>query len=586
MLESNNRSFSRWQRPRLMSPAVRRKESSVADHHPDGSSVPREFLVPPEFQPDFGELDGCVIPEFANLGDVICASARDAGVLDETACIHAESGRSYTYADLDRLSGELARGLVALGIARGDRVAFRSANSPDLAVLAIACWRAGAVTVPTPAQARGKELSFFLEDTGARVLFVQAGNGLFDELTGLADQLDHVVAFGEGAAPGWVTLSWTDLMELGQARGAQLPPVYADDVALIWHSGGTTGTPKAIYHTHRRALLGSYALARSTGVSPGSVWSAAAPAGHALGFASHTFWPLLHGARVVYIEAYSNPRSLVRAIQQYGIEGFAAITMTWARMLDVLDDDPSADVSSLRRTYAMWQSLASSEVYDAWTRRGVELLNNFGCTAFASWILAPRVPGPVPRGSLGAAVPGYEVAAVALDSQGFERVPVGTEGRLVARGVSGLTYWNRPEMQQRDVRDGWNLLDDLVVFDEDGNATYRGRLDNVVSTAGYKVSPVEVEEALGSHPAVREVGVIGAPDPLRQEIVAAFVVVKDGYESGESLVAELQEHVRSRLAPYKYPRRIEFVSELPRDHVGKLQPRALRAWAIEKPLVS
>jgi 2-aminobenzoate-CoA ligase len=229
----------------------------------------------------------------------------------------------------------------------------------------------------------------------------------------------------------------------------------------------------------------------------------------------------------------------------------------------------------------MWQSASSSQVYDAWKARGIELMNNFGCTAFSSWILCPDPSQPIPRASLGRAVPGYEVRAAELKDGQVVPVAPDTIGRLVARGVSGLTYWNRPELQKRDVQDGWVIIDDLVEFDEQGNAAYLGRVDYLISTAGHKVAPVEVEEVLSKHEAVREVGVVGAPDPTRQEIVAAFVALHAGVESTPELKRELQDYVKANLAPYKYPRRVEFVENLPRDHVGKLQPAVLREWAKE-----
>lgn len=550
----------------------------MRDRYPAGSSVPDHCLVPPELQPEFTELPGATVPEIADLGGAICARNLEAGRRDQVAILHAESGRSHTYGQLDELSGRLARGLRKLGIGLGDRIAFRSPNVPEVAIVALAAWRAGAVVVPTPAQVRSQELRFYLEDTGARCLFVYDDAALFEDVGAAVEGTDveWVVSFGAGDAIDG-DFPWSQLLEDGE--DGELPPVPSDSLAIIWHTGGTTGQPKAIYHTHRRALLGSEALARATGIEPGERWSGAMPVGHALGFATHTFWALLHGATVVVIERFPSPQALLEAISEHRINGFAAITVTWARMLEIVETD-EIDVSSLKRTYAMWQSAASSDVFDGWMKRGHELRNNFGCTAFSSWILAPTPGEPVPRASLGRAVPGYEVAAIELDGEEIVPVPTGEKGRLAARGVSGLTYWNRPELQKRDVRDGWVLIDDVVSFDEDGNATYFGRTDYIINTAGYKVTPVEVEELLATHEAVSEVGVIGAPDPIRQEIVTAFIVPAAGVSPSEELVRSLQDYCKSQIAPYKYPRRIEWVESLPRDHVGKLQPGVLKQWAV------
>jgi 2-aminobenzoate-CoA ligase len=272
----------------------------------------------------------------------------------------------------------------------------------------------------------------------------------------------------------------------------------------------------------------------------------------------------------------------LEAIGTHRVDTFTAISATWARLLEVLDRvGGSNDTSSLRRAYAMWQSASASDIYDGWRARGVELLNNFGSTAFATWVLVPQPrPGEqVPRASLGRPTPGYEVKAIDAEATGVQSVPAGTTGRMAVRGPTGLTYWNRLENQRRDVVQGWTLVDDLIRFDADGNADYFGRTDYVISTAGYKVAPVEVERVLAKHPAVREVGVVGTPDAIRQEVVTAFVALKPGALPGDELRRELQDLAKAELSPYKYPRRVEFVSALPRDPVGKVQPRVLQEWA-------
>ena len=292
----------------------------------------------------------------------------------------------------------------------------------------------------------------------------------------------------------------------------------------------------------------------------------------------HTTLTLFAGATVVIVENFAAPETLLDAIAEFRIDTVAAIAVSWSRMLDVITREPDRDVASITRAYAMWQSASSSEVYEAWRHRGIELQNNFGATSFCSWILAPR--GPAPRASLGRAVPGYEVLAVRVDDDGqVIALPPGTPGQLATRGPTGLTYWNRPDLQRRDVKQGWTLADDMVVFDEDGNATYLGRTDFLISTAGHKVSPVEVEEVLSQHPAIREVGVIGGPDSIRHEVVTAYVVLQPGVIASDELTIELKNFVKQRLAPYKYPRRISYIEALPRDPVGKLQQGILKSWA-------
>jgi 2-aminobenzoate-CoA ligase len=227
----------------------------------------------------------------------------------------------------------------------------------------------------------------------------------------------------------------------------------------------------------------------------------------------------------------------------------------------------------------MWQSASTADLADRWATRGVRLRNNFGSTAFATWIITQREGDECAPASLGRPVRGYTLGVVDADSGTVESPGGRGPGQLAVKGPTGLTYWRRPELQARDVRDGWTVVDDLIELDDEGFVAYRGRTDFIISTAGYKVAPLEIEEVLSTHPAVREVGVVGLPDDERGEVVAAFVAVHDGVSATHVLAAELQDHVKALLAPYKYPRRVTFVDGLPRDHVGKVQPNVLRAWA-------
>jgi 2-aminobenzoate-CoA ligase len=352
-----------------------------------------------------------------------------------------------------------------------------------------------------------------------------------------------------------------------------------DQIAIIWHTGGTTGRPKGCYHTHKRFLSGGYSYGEATGAAPGQRWAATAPVGHALGLIYYTIFTLLHGATVVLIEDFSRPQTVLAAVKQWNITTLTGLMATWARMLDVLGQDASCPTASLNRCYAMWQSASSAEIFDKWIARGVELLNNFGSTSFATWVLIPRAGETIPRAALGKPAPGYRVEAVEVLGGKVTPVPVNQIGQMAVKGPTGLAYWNRPDMQQRDVVEGWTLSDDLIQFDASGNAMYMGRTDYMISTAGHKVAPVEVEEVLSRHPAVREVAVVPAPCPVRQEVVAAFIALNPGSEPSDALKVELRDFAKKQLSSYKSPRRIEFIDALPRDAVGKVQTRIVKEKA-------
>ena len=546
----------------------------MRDVYPSYPSLPPEWLVPPDRQPEYLPIPGLTLAERIDLGEALSDAHVAAGRGDLTALIHHETGERLTYRQLADGSRRAAAALRGLGVRPGDRVALRGPNRPWLVVAALGAWKLGAIVVPTPVQARAAELRYFVADTQPAVLLCAADPSVVAEIPEAVANgaVPHVLTAG-GAAGGY--RSWDELLTDPQVA-TRLPAVPLDSVAIVWHTGGTTGHPKGCYHTQRRFLLGGHALGRAVGTAPGQVWAAAAPIGHALGFIYHTIYTLLHGATIVLIEGFGRPEVVLRAIEEHRVDTFTAIAATWARLLESMQAGTRADLSSIRRAYAMWQSASSTAVSDAWAARGIHLLNNFGSTAFATWVLVPPLGAVLPAASLGRTAPGYRIVATEPDVSGVEALPANTPGRMAVRGPTGLTYWRRAELQRRDVVDGWTLVDDLIRIDGTGATEYLGRTDFLISTAGYKVAPVEVERVLAGHAAVREVAVLGIPDPVRQEVVAAFVALHPGYEPGDALRKELQDLVKSQLSPYKYPRRVEFVEALPRDDVGKVQPRRLK----------
>jgi 2-aminobenzoate-CoA ligase len=548
----------------------------MKDTYPRLDTLPHEWLVGAAGQPDYLPLPGMVLDERMDLGRALSDGQVARGLGDVIAIVHHETDRLITFRELAELSHRTAAALCELGVSPGDRVAIRGPNSPEFIIVAIAAWKAGAVVALIPALARQTDVEFFLADTEPTVAVL------------LQPEAPEIVAAFE-RAPGLRVVTARDLGVHDAPRSAAatarrvLPAPDLDRVAIVWHTGGTTGRPKGCYHTQRRFLLGGFSLGRATGAAPGQRWAAAAPMGHALGFIHSTIFTLLHGVTLVVISDFAQPATVLEAISARGVTQFTAIAATWGSMHDLLVSAGGPAPQALSRGYAMWQSSSASEVTDGWRRRGIELLNNFGSTAFATWILVPPLDRHVPRAWLGTAAPGYEVVAIDTElaqlEQGIRPLPAGQPGRMAVRGPTGLTYWRLPAKQHEDVRFGYSLHDDLICFgtgQDEGLAEYLGRTDFLISTAGNKVAPVEVEDVLSSHPAVREAVVFGLPDPARQEIVAAFVVLRSPEAASDELRQELQNLVKARLAPYKYPRRLDFIEAVPRDTVGKVQPRILR----------
>jgi 2-aminobenzoate-CoA ligase len=552
----------------------------MKDNYSLGESIPAGFLVPPDAQPDYPDATQAgltLAPGPVNVGYQLADAQVAAGRGDSIAAIHADSGETYTFGRLASQSSRLAAGLVRYGIRPGDRIAYYTPNDPCALIVMLGIWKAGAVLVPIPANTRKKEIEFYIEDTQARLAFVHARAEVVQELVDIAgaSQLEKIFTFGEN--PGKpLAPSWEALLDADEKFCAD---VSADQPAIVWHTGGTTGKPKGCYHTHKRFLLAGLSMGRGADVRPGQRWCAAAPIGHALGIIHSTTYVLLHGGTVVLLEKYSDAGRLLDTIDRHGVTVLTALMVTWGKMAEMLKEGRPWDGSSLKRCFAMWQTASSANVFDFWLARGVELLNNFGSTSFATWVLIPPPGSEAPRSALGKAQPGYRVEAVELEDNEVRILPQGEIGRMAVRGVSGLTYWNLPAMQARDVVNGWTICDDLIRFDENGFAHYLGRSDYMISTAGFKVAPAEVELALSRHPAVLEVAVVPAPCPIRLEMVAAFVVLNIAEYDADQLRTELTDLVRNELSAYKAPRRIEFVAALPRDGVGKVQTRIIKQWA-------
>lgn len=547
----------------------------MKDIYPHLDGLSGDFLVPPENQPDYVPAATPAIAAHANVGTLIADASRGEAI----AAIDGVSGRTLSFADLARQSDRIAAALMERGVRVGDRVAYRSPNVIEVLPVMAGIWKAGAVLAPIPMQAMAKDVRFYIEDTGARFLIAHRRSGAAAEMAAAATgtTLEEILLFGDGDAGDG---GFRSIADLARSAAFSPPPLPPGAIAIVWHTGGTTGVPKGCYHTHQRFLLGGYAIAAQTRIAAGERWLAAAPIGHALGIIYNTIYTLLHGATVVMLEQFADPAKLLAAAGEHRVDTLTALAPSWSKMLAVIDAN-GAPVPKLRRAYAMWQSTSSSEIYDRWRALGVELLNNFGSTSFATWVLTPVDGESSPRGALGKPLPGYSVEAVELVDGRVRILPHGEIGQMAVRGPTGLTYWRRPDMQSRDVVDGWTLQDDLIQFDAEGHVHYLGRTDYMISTGGYKVAPAEVEEALTRHADVREVAVVPGPCPINREMVVAYVVLRPGVVGSAEMSRTLREFVKQSLVSYKAPKRIEYVESLPRDMVGKVQTKLVKQWAYE-----
>ena len=475
------------------------------------------------------------------------------------------AGGSWTYDELLARADRIARVLVEdLGLVPGNRVLLRGANTPML----VACWygvlKAGGVVVCTMPLLRVRELQFVVEKAAVDLALSDARVSPDCEQAMAGRPGARVVCYNADGAEGTL-----EAMMAGKPAHFAAHDTAADDVALIAFTSGTTGEGKGTMHFHRDVLAVCDCFPRHVlRPGPDDVFCGTPPLAFTFGLGGLVLFPARVGASAALVEQGS-PANLLQAIEEFG----ATITFTaptaYRAMLGMLE---GRNVSTLRKCVSAGEALPLA-TFEAWERAtGLRIIDGIGATEMLH-IFISAAGDDIRPGSTGRAVPGYE--ARVLDDAGNE-VPPGTLGRLAVRGPTGCRYLNAPERQRAYVRRGWNLTGDSYVMDADGYFWYQARTDDMIISSGYNISGPEVEGALLLHPDVQECGVVGVPDEERGQLVKAFVVLKPGVTAGEGTAKALQEFVKGEIAPYKYPRRVEFVDALPRTATGKLQRYRLR----------
>jgi 2-aminobenzoate-CoA ligase len=478
-------------------------------------------------------------------------------------CIVAP-GLQWTYEDLYRNANRIARVLVEdLGVVPGNRVLLRGFNSPMLA----ACWfgvlKAGAIAVTAMPLYRATELGVICEK--AQIQHALCDVRLADDLRAAVQDRSGFQAsyYGEG-----------DLDERMRAKEPEFQSVEtaAEDVAIIGFTSGTTGKPKAAVHFHRdiMATCDSYG-ARVLKAGKDDLFTGSPPLGFTFGLGGILLFPLRIGAATLLLEK-APPEPLLQAIQQYKVNVVFTAPIAYRAMTELLHQ---YDVSSLKKCISAGETLPLP-IWQGWyDRTGLKILDGIGSTEMLH-IFVGSPEESVIGGSTGQAVPGY--IAEIHDDEG-RALPANTVGRLAVKGPTGCRYLD-DERQKTYVQNGWNYPGDAYRMDEDGYFWYVARADDMIISAGYNISGPEVEQALLAHDDVKECAVVAKPDPVHHtNIVKAYVVLADGLNGDAEKAAALQDFVRSRIAPFKTPREVEFVAQLPRTETGKVQRFRLREKA-------
>jgi 2-aminobenzoate-CoA ligase len=537
--------------------------------HVDGFA--RDNLPPRAQWPDFLFL----LPELKYPDRMNCVSELldrwvEAGQ-GERPCLIAPT-QSLTYAQLAEQVNRIANALTRrLGLVSGNRVLLRGPNSPMMVAAWLAVIKAGGVAVATMPLLRAKEIAYPLNK--AKIALALCDVHLADEMEkarALAPDLKRVVYWGTKDGDGLESLTG----EAGYQSFAACDTA-SDDVCLIAFTSGTTGEPKGTMHFHRDMLATCDSYGRHVLCAQAADrFIGSPPLAFTFGLGALVLFPLRIGAATILLER-TTPDELLAGIGAFGATVVFTAPTAYRAMLAKLGEH---DISSLRKCVSAGEALPKA-TFETWlAATGIKILDGIGATEMLH-IFIGSPEGELRPGSTGKPVPGYEARLV--DEDGAP-VPPNTIGRLSVRGPTGCRYL-ADRRQLSYVQNGWNITGDTYIQDAEGYFWYQARSDDMIVSSGYNIAGPEVEAALLTHPAVAECGVIGVADEERGQIVKAYIVLRPGHAGDATLTRTLQDFVKATIAPYKYPRAIEYVTALPRTQTGKLQRFELRRLAGETP---
>lgn len=480
---------------------------------------------------------------------------------NRTAFIAADG--TWTYGELLEDVRRCANVLEAAGLVPGSRVVLRIPNNGWLVIAWLAVLRAGGIPVTTVPLLRAGELTPIVEISEPNLAIVDHR---------FLEEWEKVSAF-----TGATIISGGDSADSLQQRARTASGAHEavrtsrEDVALLAFTSGTTGRPKSTMHQHRDILaIADTFSAHIVKPTSDDVFAGSPPLAFTFGLGGLVIFPMRVGAASVLLES-GGPPLLLDAIEEHGATCLFTAPTAYRAILGSLE---GRNISSLRRCVSAGEALPEA-TWQAWfAATGNRLIDGIGATEMLH-IFISAADEDIKPGTTGRPVPGFEAAVL---DQDLQPVPDGEHGRLGVRGPTGCRYL-ADDRQGVYVQGGWNLTGDIYVRDSEGYFTYISRADDLIVSSGYNIAAPEVENALLLHPAVAEVAVIGVPDADRGTVVKAFVRLNDPAHASDELIRELQDHVKATIAPYKYPRLVDFVNELPKTATGKLQRHRLKAEA-------
>lgn len=476
----------------------------------------------------------------------------------------------FRFSDISRLSCRLASAMAAAGVAKGDRVIVMLPRIPEWQIAMIACVRLGAIAIPCIEMLTARDVAYRVRNSGAKAVICRAEHvEKFDDVAGEAE-----VRIAIGGAAGWT--SWDEAIAAGSDTFSS-PVIGIEDPALMYYTSGSTGHPKGVLHAARALYVWRMEAYMWLDLEPGDRIWCTADTGWSKAGTSVLWGPWSCGATAFFYDGPFAPVERLRLLAKHKVSVFCASSTEILRLVN--EDMAAYDLSALRRTVSAGEAMSPVGA-ERWQKAtGSLVAEAYGQTEALMMVL--NYPSePVRLGSMGRPQPGLDIDIV--DDEG-RRLPVDVEGHVALKAPSPhlmLGYWQEPERTEQCFITGpegrWYLSGDRGTRDADGYLWYAGRADDIINSAGYRIGPLEVENALQEHPSVLECAVVPSPDVERGEIVKAFIVLKDGFVPSDTLARALQDHVKAVTAPYKYPRAVEFIAEIPKTVTGKIRRRTLR----------
>jgi len=543
-------------------------------------------LYPKDYLPD-------LIPEATNALDHLQKTVQRQG--QSPALYYFE--KVISYRELDEMSDGLASALIDLGVKKGDRISLYLQNIPQFIIGQFAIWKCGGIIVPLNPMYREKELTYYFRDASVKVLICM--ESLYGEMVRKVVNetgVEHVITTSEldfldsqAPCPSLLkgiektknpnTLDFISLIERYRGKHPTEVKLSQEDIAYLTYTSGTTGPPKGAMNTHGNVAFNSEVYRHCWKLTPSDTMLAVAPFFHVTGMVGHIGTCIASGTPLILYYRF-DPKTTFQMIERWK----ATCTIGAITVFIALMNDPEIgkfDLSSFRKVYSGGAPVIPVAVERFEKLTGTYIHNVYGLTESTSPAtlvpLGSRAPVDPSTGAIAIGVPIPSHDAKIMDLSDPEKeLPPGEVGELVVRGPGIVPgYWNKPEETAYAIRQGWLFTGDVGTMDHEGWIYLLDRKKDMIIASGFKVWPREVEDVIYLHPSVREVAVIGVPDPYRGETVKAFVALKQGFE-GKVTEEEIIAHCKERMAAYKYPRQVEFVNEVPKTATGKFLRRALR----------